>query len=623
MLISAIERSIGWNLVRQLFVWLDWVAFTIFEWVIQAVFDIASVPIVENSVYEDFRMKIYVLLGIFMLFKITITMLGYLVNPDAMSDKEKGMGKMVTRTVLVIIMLIGFPIVFNLMGRVQDELIKVLPRIILSTDMSPESAASQMESVGKTISWQVYGIVFDTATFSEQNGGENTIGAVVDHINDPGSDRSEYAYDYIPVVGFVIGLIMAVLMVGFAVDVAIRAFKLVILQFIAPIPIISYIDPKSSKDGAFASWVRMLTSTWLDLFIKLGILYFILYMIDLVILSNGFTFGGLTGARAIVVGVFIIIGLLFFAKQAPKFITDALGIKSKEGNGLFGGLAKVAAAGAIGLGAIGSGVAAYKASSLSDEANGKGHSFGNRIKNVGAGLFGGVTGAAAGAGAALGAKDHASRAAISAMNKRNANRLALGAAGSTWLGRAAESASQAVTGETMFDRQNRRLKSQEDFVKSASAFQNALKSEATKGKYGVAEASYNGQQVKGNSKSLRAQAQLALSQGKSSFMYTNADGNSFSVSTTDYEVLAGDLEKSEMGLLYEKFKTGDTDAITGNPDLYADYQAVTATGASLGQEVGSSKDLDNSRKAVDAEVSRTKATTRYRVGSVNSQASKK
>ena len=619
------ERSIGMNLIRQLFVWLDWIAFTVFEWAIQAVFDIASIPIVDNSVYENFRMKIYVLLGIFMLFKITMTMLNYLVNPDAMTDKEKGMGKLLTRTILVIIMLIGFPVIFNLMGEVQEPLMKALPRIILSTDMDTTSASAEMESVGKTISWQVYGISFDTATFQNATG-ENTIGSVVTHINDHGDNRSEYKYGYMPFLGLVIALVMAFILIGFAIDVAIRAFKLVILQLIAPIPIISYIDPKSSKDGAFSSWVKMLTSTWLDLFIKIGILYFVLYMIDLVVLSNGFSLGGLPTPRNIIVIIFIIVGLLFFAKQAPKFITDALGIKQKEGNGLFGGLAKIAAAGAIGAGAIGSAAAAGRASFLSDSARGKSHNPLNLAKNLGAGLFGGVTGAATGATAALGAKDHASRAAMDAMNKQNANRLALGAAGSTWLGRAAESASQVVTGETMFDRQNRMLKDQEDFVKSAGAFQKDLKAEAIKGKYGPVSVDGGGnylggsQIITGNSKTLRAQAQVAIANGLSKFKYDDGAGNVYDVSTTDYETIASDMEKKEMESLYAKFASG-SDA--GNPDLYADYQAVTAAGTSLGQKVSTTKELDNSKKTIAATVTRTKGSTRYRVGSVNSQASKK
>ena len=36
-------------------------------------------------------------------------------------------------------------------------------------------------------------------------------------------------------------------MISFTIDIAVRAIKLAVLRLIAPIPIISRIDPKSSK----------------------------------------------------------------------------------------------------------------------------------------------------------------------------------------------------------------------------------------------------------------------------------------------------------------------------------------------------------------------------------------
>ena len=144
---------------------------------------------------------------------------------------------------------------------------------------------------------------------------------------------------------------MSFLMVGFAIDVAIRAFKLVILKMIAPIPIISYIDPKSAKDGAFSNWTKTFISTWIDLFLRLGILYFVLYMIDLVILRGNISIGQNNFLRTAVVTIFLIIGLLFFARQAPKFISDALGIKNSKGLGI--GLGGALAAGGAFLGGAG------------------------------------------------------------------------------------------------------------------------------------------------------------------------------------------------------------------------------------------------------------------------------
>ena len=45
---------------------------------------------------------------------------------------------------------------------------------------------------------------------------------------------------------------------GITIDVAKRVFKLIILEVVAPIPIMSLIDPKSSKDGAFSHWLKSL-----------------------------------------------------------------------------------------------------------------------------------------------------------------------------------------------------------------------------------------------------------------------------------------------------------------------------------------------------------------------------
>jgi len=144
---------------------------------------------------------------------------------------------------------------------------------------------------------------------------------------------------------------MAFLMVGFCIDVAIRAFKLVILRMIAPIPVISYINPKSAKDGAFSAWSKALISTWIDLFTRLGILYFVLYMIDTIILKGNFELGDLGFFRNAVVIAFLIIGLLFFARQAPKFIMDILGIKGGKGLGI--GLGGMLAAGGALMGGAG------------------------------------------------------------------------------------------------------------------------------------------------------------------------------------------------------------------------------------------------------------------------------
>lgn len=466
------ERGFVWNTIRSLFAWLDSVAYTLFSWVMQLIFDIAEVSTsdVFNDFYGNIQTKIYALLAIFMLFKVTISMLTYLVNPDSISDKSNGVGKMSIRVVVSLVMLIAFPMAFQFLNTVQPHILNALPRIILSTNGS-NNFGSQMESFGKSIAFQTYnGVFFNTNCADSENVGECfdtrycevgsdgepfcTVDNAIQHINDPAvGDSNSYQYTYMPLIGFIVAIVMTLILLGYCVDVAIRVFKLIILQLIAPIPIISYIDPKASKDGAFNKWIKMVISVWADLFIKLGVIYFVILVISELITSGALInltfelFGG-SIFRGALVTLALVIGLLFFAKDAPKFICDAMGIKMAENGKLFGGLGKIMAAGALGAGVLGSAIASGRASYMADEANGKDHNVGRIFKNVGAGLLGGVTGFGAGAAAAVNAKDHNAKAVMDALAKRNATTIAAGSAGSTPLGRALSTGTGLVFGET-------------------------------------------------------------------------------------------------------------------------------------------------------------------------------
>ena len=83
-----------------------------------------------------------------------------------------------------------------------------------------------------------------------------------------------YALKMSYLISTIVGIVMVVIMFMICFEVAKRVFQLAALQLIAPIPIISYMDPKGSKDGAFNSWVKLLTTTYLDLFTRLAVIYF-------------------------------------------------------------------------------------------------------------------------------------------------------------------------------------------------------------------------------------------------------------------------------------------------------------------------------------------------------------
>ena len=109
-----------------------------------------------------------------------------------------------------------------------------------------------------------------------------------------------------------------------AVDVAIRTIKFGILELLAPIPVASYMDPKA-REISFKAWIKLCKDVYLDLFTRLALIYFILLFFNKLFSST--TLDALKGKNPWML-LFIILGLFYFIKQAPKFICDALGIKS-------------------------------------------------------------------------------------------------------------------------------------------------------------------------------------------------------------------------------------------------------------------------------------------------------
>ena len=99
------------------------------------------------------------------------------------------------------------------------------------------------------------------------------------------------------------------------VEVLIRRFKLFFLEVLAPIPIISYVDP---KDKTFNTWFKMYISTYLDLFIKLISISIAIALIETVY-ADFWTVGnestGIIGGT--LTKFFYIVAILVFAKILP------------------------------------------------------------------------------------------------------------------------------------------------------------------------------------------------------------------------------------------------------------------------------------------------------------------
>ena len=278
--------------------------------------------------------------------------------------------------------------------------------------------------------------------------------------------NSYYVFAYNGFISMIVGFVFVVILLSFTIEVAVRGVKLAVLRLIAPIPIISYMDPKGSKDNAFNTWVKTLTSTYIDLFIRLSVVYFVIFLIQDMIV-NGVVINNGTGVIGIISWIIIWLGLFIFAKQAPKFIRSIFGLK-EEGPGLFSGLGEAMGAISLATGTIGSFNAARAASRAADVANRHNPNMPHNIaKHALSGIAGGIMGASEGYKAWQGAKGSSSQAVREALQKRNSSVMEKGLSGS-FLGRTGANIARSFQGDgaTRVDRDARQISQLKDIEKA-------------------------------------------------------------------------------------------------------------------------------------------------------------
>lgn len=426
------------DLIRTVLVTvIDRPAFLILNVVYQVFFNVATVELFSNVTVRTIYYRCQMVIGIFMLFKFAVTILEGIVDPTRITDKKQGAGKIITRiiTSLVILALItpiNIPnpankweeqlknngIIFGALYSLQDRILtnNTLGKLILGTledsDAKNNSVAEAGSQFAKSIVQSFIRYNLKSGTLDTPPDGREyedvisnrvctTDSDVEDKYNNGNTQEilslvnlecsaqnggnlsstlkkvfggAQYVFAYSP-IGGICAYIISIILIGFTVDIAIRAIKLAILRLIAPIPIISHmnISAKESKGAdSFSLWVKSLTTTYLDLFIRLAVLYFVLALIQQMISPGGVRIKLGTGLPGALAFVFVVIGLLLFARQAPKFLQDALGLQGTMSN--------------IGLSAILSGAGAIRAGgTFSDMVSAGRNSIDNNINAINSG----------------------------------------------------------------------------------------------------------------------------------------------------------------------------------------------------------------------------------------------
>ena len=417
------------QLLRTVFYSLDSIVYSLIPNVYALLIQITRTSIFTQPEIHKFSLRVYELIGVFMLFKVTVSVVNYILNPDDFSDKEKGFTNIIKRIILSLVMLVLAPFVFqeafNLQAVILEE--NTIMNLVFGTPPTPaeidagsserSSNSSYVDMAGRKIQFTLM-YAFAQPNYQEFSGSnfdlmncENTYAKDEDNnydfrmssitndkskfiyqlepdcwgVYDPDTDayvndgtngklmqlfeendaeaayqnyaqgvaqqsfslffrkevitaKSEdgrYFVNYRFGISTAVGVATLYMFLMFCIDIAVRSIQWGFLQMISPIPILSYCDPKSSKDGMFKKWLDKCKKVYLDLFIRLFALYFGIYIITLI-----GTFRDVVTGEEIsmmdnwILSIFMILGVLMFVKKLPDFLKETLAL---DGSGMFKG----------------------------------------------------------------------------------------------------------------------------------------------------------------------------------------------------------------------------------------------------------------------------------------------
>lgn len=409
------------NQIHRFLLWLDQSVYWFAAQCYQLFMKLSTAQIFTDDFFSSFAKRIYAILGVFMLFYLVYALLNAIVDPDKLTN-DKGAGKIAVNLIISLTLLGLLPNIFDLAYRMQNFVLSsnLLGAVILGSDVvdvsDSESVKENNESLirfGDYASFTVLNSFLNPENVNPTlDNGYNWYGVkkeileegkwknlplLSDAVSNGASIGGEnIVLTYRPIVSTAAGIFLIYMLLSFTLDLGVRVVKFAFYQLLAPIPIVLRIIP--SKKGTFDKWLKQTLSVYFEVFVRVGLMYIAIYFINAITTNNTLMEMWTESTSGKLALAIIIIGVFAFAKQAPKIISDVLGIDTgglklgigdKLKAGGFFGAGAVLGAGATGLvrnGIHGAGNV-FNSGRLAANSFRNGE-FKNGFKNVGKAVFG-------------------------------------------------------------------------------------------------------------------------------------------------------------------------------------------------------------------------------------------
>lgn len=336
--------------------------YTMIEYLYNVFIYISRAEILDNEFIQSIYQKVGMILGIFMIFKLIFSLIQSLIDPDKFADKKSGYAAIIQRSVIAIVLLGITPSLFREAFKLQNLIVggknsdNVIYKLIAGKspigldDMGRELASDLYFSFYTDEEYPYYDQgINDTIPDSNDELNDNEykdrfVTENYDHIVEQVKNKemsfddtvdylslkyfNKYRIEFNEILSIGLGIIVAWMLITYCIQAGARVIQLAYLQLIAPVPILSYI---SDPDGAFKKWIKQCTTTFLDLFIRLAIIYFVMTLIGNILIQFSKTEGIIFSSTGlptddwflvVLVKLFIILGLMLFAKKVPELLKD-------------------------------------------------------------------------------------------------------------------------------------------------------------------------------------------------------------------------------------------------------------------------------------------------------------
>ena len=425
--ISTLGFSIP--IITELFFFIDNIIYGVASGALKTFFDLVNFS-ADVSVYSEkvafILDRVMVLAGVFALFRGAITLINYLIDPSKIKNASKDGGTIV-KNILLAVVLITSPFIFEQLGRFQGLIIKqnLIPNLVYgpsnnsTNNSSGNEAAERVDFSNEKETKKFVNRVFllflqekykGACTNADADAGRSECASRMRVANGEASiltliSTTSY-FEYTPFISGIVGMVLVYYFTIFAIEIGTRVLKLIILQVISPIPIIMSVDP--SQKNKLTNFVKAYGGLYIQIFFRVLTLYLAFVVLDLVTDIDSIVSTGLIGRSGLFMAqnlgmyatILLYIGVFQATKELPKLIEDALGIKigNAPGQG-FGSVLKGVVGGSAGLvgGAVAGGIAGGMAGGLRGAA-------GSALAGGLSGMIGAGMGAASSKNAAAGIK---------------------------------------------------------------------------------------------------------------------------------------------------------------------------------------------------------------------------